>query len=88
VSSALERVGENRALSNEARRVCEPQAVLTFKCECEHPLCTEFVVLTLEEYEGVRANPDRAVIALLHAGVDQRSLVERTSRFCIVQGSS
>jgi hypothetical protein len=61
----------------------EPHAALTFRCECEHPLCRDVIVLTLAEYDAATARGG-AVVTPLHADVDDRNVVERTSRFCVV----
>jgi hypothetical protein len=82
--SSGERTSENVALCAHAHRLMAPEAVLAFRCECEHPLCRDFVVLSLAEYDGATAG-SRAIVTLLHGDVDGRSVVERTSRFCIVE---
>jgi hypothetical protein len=61
----------------------EPHAALAFRCECTHPLCRDFVVLTLAEYDAATARGG-GVVTPLHADVDGRDVVERTSRFCVV----
>jgi hypothetical protein len=81
---AAERSRENRALCFHARELMEPRAVLAFRCECEHPLCCDVVVLTLAEYDAATAR-DGAVVTPLHADVDSRDVIERTSRFCVVE---
>ena len=81
---SAERKRENRALCAHAHALMESEAVLAFRCECEHSLCRDFVVLGLDEYDQATAGL-RAVVTLGHADVDRRDVVERTSRFCIVQ---
>jgi hypothetical protein len=83
---AAERGRENRALWRHASALMEPQAVLAFRCECEHLLCGDFVVLTLAEYDAATAGL-RAVVVNGHADVDRRDVVARTSRFSIVEGA-
>jgi hypothetical protein len=83
IAPSVERRRENRALWSHARALMEPRAVLAFRCECEHPFCRDFVVLTLSEYDEATAGV-RAVVAPSHADVDERVTVERTSRFCVV----
>jgi hypothetical protein len=83
-ASSAERTRENVALCTRAHTLMAPEAVLTFRCECEHPLCRDFVVLSLAEYEGATTG-SRAVVTPLHGDVDGRSVVKRTSRFCIVE---
>lgn len=61
---------------------------MAFRCECMHPLCSEVVVLTLEEYEDLTADPAHAVVAVSHADVDERAAIKRTSRFAVVEEGS
>src|SRR5205823_13637551 len=79
------RADENRALVAEAYKITTPQTALALRCECMHRLCTEVVVVTLEEYENITADPARAVVAVSHGAVDERSIVKRTSRFSVVE---
>jgi hypothetical protein len=81
---SAERRRENRALCSHAHALMESRAVLAFRCECEHPLCRDVVVLTLAEYDAA-TDGLRAVVTLDHADVDSRDVVERTSRFYIVE---
>jgi hypothetical protein len=39
-----------------------------FLCECDNPLCTDPVRLTVAQYESVRAHPTRFVVAPGHGG--------------------
>jgi hypothetical protein len=79
-----ERRRENRALYFHAREAMESGTVLAFRCECEHPLCRDTVVLTLAEYDAAAARSG-AVVTPGHAEVDGRDVIERSSRFCIVE---
>ena len=85
LGAAIARADENRALVAEAYKITSPQTALTLRCECMHRLCTEVVVLALEEYEEITADPALAVVAVSHAGVDDRDVVKRTSRFSVVE---
>ena len=85
LGAAIARADENRALVTEAYKITSPQTALTLRCECMHRLCTEIVVLTLEEYENITADPARAVVAASHGNVDERTIVKRTSRFSVVE---
>src|SRR3982750_1112746 len=85
LGAAIARADENRALATEAYKITSPQTALTLRCECMHRLCTEVVVLALEEYEDIRADPAQAVVAVSHAGFDDRDVVKRTSRFSVVE---
>ena len=81
---AAERSRENRELCFHAREQMDPNVLLSFRCECEHAFCRDFVVLALGEYDAATTRA-RAVVTPLHADVDGRDVVERTSRFCIVE---
>lgn len=84
MTSALERTLENRVLCTRAHALMESRSVLAFRCECSHPLCRDFVALGLAEYDAATAG-SRAIVTLGHADVDGRDVVERTSRFCILE---
>ena len=85
LAAAIARADENRDLVAESYKITTPQTALALRCECMHRLCTEVVVLTLEEYEEIAADPAQAVAALSHADVDERYVVKRTSRFSVVE---
>src|SRR2546421_13025945 len=81
LGAAIARADEDHALVTEAYKITSPQTALTLRCECMHRLCTEVVVLTLEEYEDITADPAQADAAPPHADVDQREACKRTSPF-------
>jgi hypothetical protein len=56
-------------------------------CECADDTCVERVALSLGEYEEVRANPTRFVIAPSDAHVFEEieDVVERTERYWVVE---
>ena len=64
----------NESVFREANeRIAERRAELTavdgptpFLCECEDERCTELVLLTQEEYEHVRADAVRFIVARGH----------------------
>ena len=85
LAAAIARADENRALVAEAYKFTSPQTALSLRCECMHRLCTEVVVLTLEEYEDIAADPAQAVVSVTHGDVDARATVKRTSRFSVVE---
>jgi hypothetical protein len=88
LAAAAARADENRALATEAYKFTTQQTAIAFRCECMHPFCSEVVVLTLEEYENVTAEPAHAIVAPAHADVDERAVVKRTSRFSVVEEGS
>jgi hypothetical protein len=80
-------MSENLLLSAHAQTLMGPRTVLAFRCECEHPLCSDVVALALDEYATATASCARAVVTLGHAEVDTRPVVERTDRYCTVSVS-
>jgi hypothetical protein len=57
-----------------------------FVCECSDPLCLERVgPLTVEEYEAVRRDARRFIIAPNHQAPDVESVVEKQQRYWIVK---
>jgi len=58
-------------------------------CECADPQCTERVQVTREEYEKVRTDPRRFVVAPADAHVVEEieHVVDRTERFWVVEKS-
>ena len=55
-----------------------------FVCECGNPHCTEWVELTVEEYEQVHAEPASFVIVDGHEVPRIETVVERSERFSVV----
>jgi hypothetical protein len=56
-----------------------------FVCECSDPACTQRVVLTLAEYERVRSDPTRFVVAKGHALPEVESVVARARDHVVVE---
>ena len=56
-----------------------------YLCECSDGRCTEPIGLTREEYEAVRAEPARFVIALDHENPEIDRVVSENPRFAIVE---
>jgi hypothetical protein len=56
-----------------------------FLCECSDPGCTERLELTRDEYEWVRANPTRFVLARGHAAPQIEHVVEREDDYVVVE---
>jgi hypothetical protein len=91
-----ERVGKNEALFrevnerirelNEAFVASDTGELTDFVCECSLEGCREYVRLTLQEYEGVRAEATRFVVAPGHVwSPGSERDVERHQRFWVVQ---
>jgi hypothetical protein len=59
--------------------------LLNFICECGKVDCTEAVLLTLNEYEAVRAHPTHFVVVPGHEAAFVESIVARDERFIVVE---
>lgn len=94
----MDRAQEERLALNEAlfrdvnERIREisdtfeqADATYDFLCECSDPSCSERVVLTPAEYEHVRAEPTRFVVAKGHALPEIESVVEQARDHVIVE---
>jgi hypothetical protein len=86
------RVAKTEALFREVNeRVAERAAdfeadTAEFVCECADPMCTEWVEASLDEYEDVRAQGDRFLVAQGHVErTDQERVVARRNGFQVVQ---
>ena len=60
-------------------------ATYDFLCECSDPSCSERVVLTRAEYENVRSDSTRFVVAKGHALPEIESVVERAKDHVVVE---
>lgn len=56
-----------------------------FRCECARLGCNSVIELTLPEYQGVRANPRRFVIAGGHELPGAERVVETTPGYTVVE---
>jgi uncharacterized protein YhfF len=72
-----ERIAEN-ALRFEAGST-------EFICECDDPQCTARVEVTIEEYEQIRADGARFLLAPGHGDKSIEEVVERHNTFMIVE---
>src|SRR5436190_14471814 len=56
-----------------------------FLCECADPSCTERITLTTEEYEAVRGNGTRFVLARGHAAPEIEHVVKREAEHIVIE---
>jgi hypothetical protein len=63
----------------------QKDATYDFLCECSDPMCSERVVLTRAEYEHVRADSTRFVVAKGHALPEIESVVNRATDHVVVE---
>jgi hypothetical protein len=61
------------------------EGTVPYICECRDGQCLERVELSADEYDGVTAHPDHAAIAPGHEDPELDRIVERTSRFAVVE---
>jgi hypothetical protein len=88
-----ERIARNEAsfrLINERLEASLKQLPITpepheFICECGLRSCEETVLLTVAEYESVRAQPDRFVVRPGHVFPEVETVVERHDQYLVVE---
>ncbi|MCP9485842.1 MAG: hypothetical protein MSC30_08260 [Gaiellaceae bacterium MAG52_C11] len=56
-----------------------------FVCECSDPHCTERLVLSRGEYDQVRADGTRFVLAHGHVTAEIEHVVERTDDYVVIE---
>jgi hypothetical protein len=57
----------------------------SFICECGNPECMQLISLTRAEYESIRGQANRFVIALDHENPVTETIVEQNERFAVVE---
>ena len=80
------RIGRNKSLFRNVNEAIESgrwqgeEGLLTaFRCECGRLGCSDLIELTLREYERVRADPRRFVLAIGHEMPEAERIVESPS---------
>ena len=89
------RAAKNQALFREVNERIEPMnkaftvidAHNDFICECANETCAERVAMTVNEYEAVRSQPNRFVVApgQDHVWPDVEDIVEKANRYWVVE---
>lgn len=70
----------------EGNRADRGREQLTFLCECGVETCFEPIAVTREEYEAVRSDPARFVVAPRHEDLTAGEVVvQESSRYTIVE---
>lgn len=88
-----ERLAKNEVLFRSVNEAIEQQALrfggiedeYEFVCECSAADCVERVTLTLRQYEQVRAEGTRFVLAPGHAEPEVELVVHRTANHDVVE---
>ena len=75
--------GVNERIAASQRRFGSDDA--SFVCECDDPQCTDCVRATLAEYEAVRADGARFLIAPGHENKDVEEVRGRGTGFSLVE---
>ena len=77
----------NEKLEARAREILEDddESPAPFFCECPRPGCTEIVLLTLKEYEAVRANPRAGLAAVGHVDASIERVLGENERFVLTE---
>ena len=91
-SSSVERLAKNESFFRQVNERIKDVAngfegtqPYEFLCECSDPGCTERIELSSEEYEWVRANPSRFVLARGHRAPQIEQVVERADAHEVVE---
>ncbi|MBV8065239.1 MAG: hypothetical protein JOY72_02895 [Actinobacteria bacterium] len=73
----------NERIAENARRFGARE--MSFICECDDPTCTERVEATIEQYERVRADATRFLVAPGHGDRTIETVVETRPHFVVVE---
>jgi len=73
----------NEAIARTAERFDEPDA--EFVCECGDPDCGERVRVTLAEYERVRADGARFIVADGHVVKGAEQVIKRNGHYSVIE---
>jgi hypothetical protein len=83
-----QRAAKNQSLFREVNERIEDLSAsasfTTFICECMDETCDSSVVLTVEEYEHIRAHSNRFVVLRGHQVPEVEQVVETNERFLVV----
>ena len=90
--SREERLAKNESLFREVNERIAEAAKRTlvlpdaeFLCECGRPECLERIVVQLDEYEAIRAHPDRFVLLFGHQQAEIDRVIDTADDYVIVE---
>lgn len=75
----------NEAINDLATEFDAEEPTYEYLCECADAGCTERIALTFAEYEHIRANGKRFVLAPGHVRSDLEHVVEREPEHVLVE---
>lgn len=91
-SRSIERLAKNESFFRQVNERIKDVAdglegaqTYEFLCECANPNCTERIELTRDQYDVVRADPARFVLARGHTAPEIEHVVEREDEHTVVQ---
>jgi hypothetical protein len=84
--SLFREINERIQTLNEGFSLVVPESG-DWVCECANESCIELISLTPDEYEAVRAKPNRFFVKAeaAHCWPDVERIVERTDRYWVVE---
>jgi hypothetical protein len=92
MSEREKRAARNEAISREinegieaAHRAAESPDYVRMVCECTQAQCAALLVISVAEYEAVRADARHFAVLNDHVASDVEMVVRRTERFAVVQ---
>ncbi len=74
----------NEAISS-GRWPGDEDAPIAFRCECGRLGCSQMIELTAPDYERIRGNPRRFLVALEHDIPEAETVVETHARYGVVE---
>lgn len=94
-TTSAERKGQNEVTFRSANEDLERGArdlvdgdgssLVPFLCECPRPKCTRVVLLTMDEYEHVRAHARRGIAVHGHEDPEVEHLISENDRFIVTE---
>ena len=85
---ALSRVARNQAMLRELNERIDAEsedAPILFRCECGELGCNRLIPLRRDEYEAVRVEPRRFIIAAGHLVAELEREVEHHAEYAVVE---
>jgi hypothetical protein len=84
-----ERIAENESVFRRLNEGIEAATELgaadaTFLCECADPSCREVIRLKIADYERIRADDTRFLVAPSHGGEEEARVVEHHPSYHVV----
>jgi hypothetical protein len=90
--SREERLAKNESLFREVNERIAEAAKRTlvlpdaeFLCECGRPDCLERITVQLDEYEAIRAHPDRFVLVFGHEQPEVDRVIDTGDDYVVVE---